>query len=470
MARCGCGNQCSCVIESASDCVTVIGLGTQAVPYTIDLIIDPACPAITCGPAGLCVISSVSVASSDCIALTGDGTAGDPITAVPIIAPAGATANLLVCSDGSDPNFGGPGLGVSCEAVQDCIGQAVNVLAGDCLIYDDVAGSISVLVAPAPNGLECSLGPNPGLIVVPSIDPGNILTFGADGNLYVPSSGVIFDAGGGDCITVTGTGANADPYIIDLEVDPACTLATCGPNGLCVTPTQVTVTDTGEIDLTITGTGNIGDPYVISALLIPTCFAAIVGDGNAPSCVDLAGDGCNSPLVVNLGISGDACNGLQCRGNGLWAEVPAISASTGQGGTCNNANLVNFGGTQQLGPDVCFNLANPNQCRPMAVYLFESADNMIVVRNAGALGIRLELNVNGGGFTSPDEVVVNSGGPGGVSEFQGTDFMRHLITIPPGGNVSVCTHITLVGNALGGGNFTGTIAMCHTANLLGVPI
>lgn len=464
MPRCGCGDNCNCVLEAGSDCLSVSGLGTQAVPYTIDVVVDPACPQITCGPAGLCVVATAATASTDCIMLTGDGTAGDPITATPVIAPDGGSTNLLVCQDGSDPDFGGPGLGVSCEAVQDCVGQAVSVIAGDCLTYDDAANTINVEIAPPQNGLECT---SQGLLVFPSADANNSLGFGSDGNLYVAASGFV-TATGTDCIDVSGSGSGPDPFVVSIVVDPACPLIDCGPAGLCVTPTLVTVADTGEIDLTITGTGVPGDPYVISALLIPTCFpivAAAQTIGNSP-CISVAGDGCNTPLVISLGISPDACQALQCRGNGLWVEAYSNQAMTDQGGACpGTINLANFGGSQNYGPDICQTIVNPSCSRSMKVMAAVTADNVIAVRGAGSLGLSHELSINGGGFGSFDIVAMAQPG---INAPGGTDFIRAISVIPPGGNVQVCFRLRLQGNQYGGGNYTGSFAACHTMELLGV--
>src|SRR5688500_18764033 len=79
-----------------------------------------------------------------------------------------------------------------------------------------------------------------------------------------------------DCIdlTVDGIGTSIAPYVItaDIVLDPGYdNILSCGPAGLLAVAsseagaTYIEALDSDCIDITITGTGTEADPYIISA-------------------------------------------------------------------------------------------------------------------------------------------------------------------------------------------------------------
>jgi hypothetical protein len=157
MARCGCTEECKCVLDDG-DCTTVAGNGNPGAPYRVNLEIDPAVDnQAVCGEDGLYVPPpSAEVADTSCIALDGTGAPGDPITAEPIISP--IAGNLLECIEfPPNPN---PGLAA-----------LLNVLDSDCIDFSGDGTPGSPLTA------------EPFI----SDDPGNVFECRADG-MYVPAT------------------------------------------------------------------------------------------------------------------------------------------------------------------------------------------------------------------------------------------------------------------------------------------
>lgn len=130
MAKCGCTSSvCNCVVQ-AGDGVTVTGAGTAANPYVVAA--DPA--------------DVVTVADTNTVNMT---KAGNVITSDVIVDP---VAGELITS-------GPAGLAVTCEAVQDCVGNAF----GPGLLYDDAGNQFRARI---------------------SSDPGNTVMFGGDNGLF----------------------------------------------------------------------------------------------------------------------------------------------------------------------------------------------------------------------------------------------------------------------------------------------
>lgn len=97
MGRCGCASECLCSV-TGSTCISVVGSGSPALPYTIAPIIDPdGDNTLECRDDGLFVgaSSSLDFGDTDCITITGTGTLFDPIVASPVIDP--DVNNALVC-------------------------------------------------------------------------------------------------------------------------------------------------------------------------------------------------------------------------------------------------------------------------------------------------------------------------------------------------------------------------------------
>lgn len=101
MSRCGCTQDCSCVVQG-SDCVAVGGTGTLAAPFVPSLVIDPdPNNQASCGASGLNAPLSLVIGDTDCIDLSGTGLIADPLLATPIFSA--DVCNLLSCeADGLD--------------------------------------------------------------------------------------------------------------------------------------------------------------------------------------------------------------------------------------------------------------------------------------------------------------------------------------------------------------------------------
>lgn len=109
MARCGCAQDCLCVLVDG-ECTTVVGSGAVAAPYAINVEIDPdAGNQLECGDDGLLVPAGptelpITVLDTPCMDLSGDGTVADPLTATPVISP--EPDNQLSCEPGPAPAAG----------------------------------------------------------------------------------------------------------------------------------------------------------------------------------------------------------------------------------------------------------------------------------------------------------------------------------------------------------------------------
>lgn len=193
MAGCGCqSQQCNCVIVAGSG-TTLTGSGSVGSPYVISADVE-----------------ALEVADTDTVDLT--LATGDPqqLTADVKVDPA---ANLLTASSA--------GLAVTCEDVQDCVGEAV--AAGQGLEYDDAGNALSASV---------------------SGDAGNAVTYGSDGGLYAAGAAAAIVTGCG----VTGNGTSAAPLTAAVPAWPwPCAADTagepvaCGADGLLHAPPVQTV-------------------------------------------------------------------------------------------------------------------------------------------------------------------------------------------------------------------------------------
>jgi hypothetical protein len=259
VARCGCSSTCGCcltagtgvtitgtgntgscyVISSTGGVLTVMdtpsvnetltGSGTLADPYVLSsaVIIDPEpTNVLTSGPAGLdvscarviaCVSASpgttgVTVADGNGLdlSISGTGAAGNPYVISGVVVKDPNPDNILTVT--------AAGVGVTCESVQDCIGQAI--AAGQGATYNDAGNAISVL---------------------PSTDVGNQVVSGTDGRLFVPAAGAgvtpvtVTDT---PCSNMTLTGNGTAPTPWNISSDPIIAPSTpCAANKLTCTPT-----------------------------------------------------------------------------------------------------------------------------------------------------------------------------------------------------------------------------------------
>lgn len=377
MARCGCALKCSCVFTEGScvkidiDATAGDGCVSPTLAYVINVVPDNQ--TVFCGGNGL--TATLNKLDTNTVDLEGIGTVGSPLEAHVIRTPdanvpdpdALGTGNLLKEIAGV-----GGGIYVSCEDIQDCVGAAIDVITSGCLFYDDANNTISVLICAEPNGVECAPAGDPdclagGLLVTPSSDADNSLTFGTDGRLFAPAAAVV----PGDCMTFTGTGTPADPFVVTPLVAPEQNGVECVPgSGLLVTPSSDAnngVTFGGDTRL-----------YINRCPLINGGAQVLVG--NTGPCFDLVGGtDCTTPLVATLRISDDPCNGLMCGNDGLYVQVddtnlPATIVSAvdfGPFGPFNGNFFVTGPAGNQFGVVVvgptCVTITNPSPCRAMVV-------------------------------------------------------------------------------------------------------
>lgn len=470
---CGCQQDCNCVIKDGTT-TTVTGSGSAADPYKIE---------VTPGN------SSITVDDTPCIDLSGNGSPGLPLMADLVISP--DVDNLLTkpgsgCTDN--------GLKIACSDISSCL------VVGDCL--EIVDGAINTKIAPdvdGGNGIECT--PD-GLLVAPSADGGNTMVYGSDGNLYVPPGNCVATpmeveidvAGGSACLSATGGGCEGDPYIVTLGLAADPNALDCTATGLQVIPstdagntlvfgsdgrlyttggsTSLQVVDTPTVDHTLTGTGTPGDPFILtscSPTILPsdtTCIAMQV----------LGGSGCADPYVVMAEpiLSPDACNGLECRGNGLFTDrVPSGQVIVGnEGCTAGGGVPTPANGLFPIpNTEYCATITNPDPCRSMHVMVFVEINSLRIKADAGTEEAEVQArfvtgtNLAGLGVGTWSFNVHRNVGPGGVDERRpGGSHMRDAgVLLPPGGSGTVC--VDLASNNINGINVE--VEACVILRLVG---
>lgn len=179
--------------------------------------------------------------------VTGSGSAADPYVVTTDVVldptpPQGGT-NLI----GSGPE----GLFLECADVRGCLS------AGDGITYDPATGEIAAKI---------------------SGDAGNTTTIGADGGLYTPAGSTALQAADTNTvdISVNGTGAAGDPYVVEADVilAPTPNGVEAGADGLLVAPSA----DTGN-RLAFGADGRLFVPPVAP----PEVGCGLQGDGTAAS-------------------------------------------------------------------------------------------------------------------------------------------------------------------------------------------
>ena len=191
---------------------------------------------------------------------------------VDILLLSGDADNLL--TTGSDG-----GLHVDCDALNECVisdlsnvnDAGVNI--GDIFVWNGTNWVPQDLCTHLEGvSIEC-LGDVDWQPTPPAV--GDYLCY--DGTNWT-NTPVSIEAIGSDCIDVTGDGTTADPLLVDVIVDPAAAnILTCGPNGLFVSMADGSETDVaaGEC-VTVTGTGAGLDPYVVGVQVSAAAGNALV--------------------------------------------------------------------------------------------------------------------------------------------------------------------------------------------------
>ena len=272
------------VIPTSCLDIGLSGAGTVPNPYVLTgspIVSGSPSNALTCTAAGLYVASPdgsetrFDITDSSCInlSLVGTGTETDPYILSSDLVISSNSDNLLSCTPG--------GLLLTCEQVQDCVGQSVT----QGLIYDDVANTLSVKI---------------------SGDARNSVIWGSDSGLYVElpdGSETKIQVQDTSCLdlSILGSGTNVDPYrisgspIISAASDNAIK---CTPSGLYAPRYNLQSTDSSCIDISLTGDGSLATPWVISADTV---------------------------------ISSDPTNLVNCTGSGLEVTVEQVQDAVGSG-------------------------------------------------------------------------------------------------------------------------------------------
>ena len=117
------------------------------------------------------------------------------------------------------------------------------------------------------------------------------------------------------------------------------------------------------------------------------------------NCIDVVGG------VVSVNLSEDACNGLQCRANGLYAPCPDSETGINSQGSANQGDIplnVNTGGaaTFDLVTIAAVSICNPTCCTASGRISVMSG-GIFIDADPGYLGsTNLQISIDGGGFAS----------------------------------------------------------------------
>lgn len=351
---------------------------------------------------------------------------------------------------------------MSCEDVQDCVGSAIDAITTDCLEYDDTTNTISILICAEPNGIECAAPgaipgcPLGGLAVVPSSDANNSLTFGTDGRLFAAAAAI----NPGDCMTFTGAGTQASPFVLTPQIAPELNGIECVPGqGLLVSPSS----DAGN-RLVFGGDQRL---FVNGCPIVNGGSQVLVG--NTGPCFELVGGAdCVTPMVATLRLSDDVCQGLVCRADGLYVQNDLTPLPPRQDQTVNIGALGPFNGT--IVPDAvfisgptCLTITNPSTCKNMVTtnYLNGLAE---IGRTSGVFGIVFETSNfgPGGPYNTVSQFDYANPNPANRAS-QNVVFEGDELTFAPGASFTYCVRVTIravaaVNGRIFDGQYTASIS------------
>ncbi len=493
MAKSGCGgSRCACQVVAGPG-TTVIGNGSSAAPYVISteagaVTCDQVRPCLSAGPGatydpatGVIGAEPTLVEAGDGVTVTGTGAAGDPYVvaadaADPTVVQGGDGTTVTGTGTAADPyvvNADPP----SCDDVRPCL------VAGDGIDYDPATGAITA----EPTVVEAG-------------DNVTVTGTGTTADPYVVSSAGGGDSTvvqGGDGTTVTGSGTAGDPYVVNAD-PPSCDdvrpCLSAGPGAtydpatgvIGAEPTVVTAGDR----VTVTGTGAAGDPYVVAADA-PSCDdvrpCLVAGDGidydpatgtiaarpstDAGNTLGFGTDGglmvpAAEPLETGCGLTGDGSAGAPLAAVvGAWPYPCDVDANAGavycdSGGqlrseprpmatfvqdqqVLNPANLVVPTPEDTVVASHTLPITNPDPCRPAFVMVEGEvdADFNLPPNSGAALGIttdEMSYVANNGATTLLDV------------HTQGTKVVH--TTIPAGGSINFTITITM-GRGSGGATY-----------------
>lgn len=282
MARCGCSKACTCLVTAGAH-VTVTGNGSSGNPY----VVSAEAAAVTVADTG-------SIDAS----ISGTGTVADPYIISGVVIPSADANNCTVIS----PTDGGVFTPCPTPTVvlADPATPSITVTEGPTgtfTISDADAAGTAVVVQPGPDTatfhptvVESPVGTftvDGDVIVSP--DAGNTLVAHANG-LFVPASTDVDDPVSTDAGNIITHGSDGQAFL-DCAAVVACIPADVDPL------TLVTVADTPSLDLSISGTGAAGDPYIISGVATGGAATVVTGDGTTAT---VTGSGTvGDPYVVH---------------------------------------------------------------------------------------------------------------------------------------------------------------------------
>lgn len=285
------------------------------------------------------------------LTLTGNGSVGTPYVVSAAVKVSPAAGNLVT----SDAN----GLLLTCESVQDCVGNAF----GNGLVYDD-----------AGNAYRARL----------STDAGNSLSFGTDNGIFAPTGGgATVVTQNTNCISMAGNGAGV-PLSASPIVDPlAANLLSCTATGL-----RAVLTTANSNCVTLTGTGAAGSPLTAAPVIDPVVgnLLSCTATGLRAIATPIVSGPCGvqglgtaaSPLTAKVGVWAWPCADTEgeevyCRASDgrLIVDPPTLTFHDQAFTTSTFANLaVPAGAAALVIASATVNITNPSTCRS-AMTMFE---------------------------------------------------------------------------------------------------
>ncbi|MDX2817497.1 hypothetical protein PV410_34030 [Streptomyces sp. PA03-5A] len=406
--------------------MTVTGNGSTSAPYVV-----AAGPSTT-------VLQAADTPSVDAT-VSGTGTMADPyiMSAAVVLdpAPPGGGTNLL--------QSGPDGLFVECASVRTCLTATGGVA------YDPLSGEFTADL---------------------SGDAGNVLTLGGDGGLYVPDADpTVVQAADSSSVdvTVSGTGAAGDPYLVGAVVvpDPAppggganllhvgadgvyvecADVRGCisGEDGVAYDPATGVITadlsaDAGNT-LTLGGDGGLYAPPAPEPTVQTAC--GLTGDGSAGDPLAAATAAWPYPCSV------DTLGGVvTCDSNGVLRGEPRAQVSffsfTEQR---NYADLAVPAGFDNVVDTFSTTFTNPDTCRPALLMVERELDvDFNLPATAGAAY----------GQDTDEMYYTRNTGTTQINDahVQTTKVFLHTTNVPPGGSATVNFPVTL-GRGSGGATY-----------------
>lgn len=281
---------------------------------------------VSCEDIQDCVGAAIDVNTADCLEYNdATNTIGILICAEP---------NGIECAPAGSPGCPTGGLLVSPSADVDnslvfgtdgrLYAAAAAIAPGDCMVFTGAGTQadpfvMSPQIASEPNGIECV--PGTGLLVTPSTDAGNRLTFGVDQRLFVNNCPIVnggdqllfgnvgpcFEFQGGDC---------GVPIVATLRIsDDVCQGIQCRPDGLYVNVNDADAPPNPQITVNFGAFGPFNGNIPADTVFIvpPTCITItnnsncrfMLSNGTLSGFADTGRDAGAFRLAFDIDANGD---------------------------------------------------------------------------------------------------------------------------------------------------------------------